>query len=216
MKQCPKCGTTYTDASLRFCLTDGTPLSDIGRDKTVPSHIPPTPRSGSNVKKAVLVIGITVVLFVFAGIMAALILYSNIGKNRRQATPSPTAAPSRSPSATPNAETEKLKGELANLQKKLEEEKAANANSARQPTAKRSDNEAPAARVDSPNDGFLSLRSEPDADLGERIAKIPHGATVELQNCEKDEVTVAGRRGRWCQVTYDGDTGYVFDAWLVY
>ena len=215
MKQCPKCGTTYTDASLRFCLTDGTPLSDIRQDNTVPSQIPPAPRSGSSVKKAVLIIGIAAVLFVSAGVMAALILYSNIGKNRRQATPSPTAEPSRPPSATPNAETGKLKGELANLQKKLEEQKAPNSNVAGKPP-KMSDNEVPTARVDSPNDGFLSLRNEPDADLGARIAKIPHGATVELQNCEKDEVTVAGRRGRWCQVTYNGNTGYVFDAWLVY
>lgn len=216
MKQCPKCGTTYTDASLRFCLTDGTPLSEIRQEETVLNQVPPTVhRSGSTVKKAVLIIGITAVLFVSAGIMAALILYSNIDKNRQRSAATPTAAATRSPSPTPNAETEKLKGELANLQQKLEEQKAANANAARQPR-KMSDNEAPVARVDSPNDGFLSLRSEPDADLGERIAKIPHGATVELQNCEKDEVTVAGRRGRWCQVTYGGDTGYVFDAWLVY
>lgn len=216
MKQCPKCGTTYTDASLRFCLTDGTPLSEIRQDEPVLNQAPPTVhRSGSTVKKAVLIIGITAVLFVSAGIMAALILYSNIDKNRQRSAATPAAAATRSPSPTPNAETEKLKGELANLQQKLEEQKAANANAARQPR-KMSDNEAPVARVDSPNDGFLSLRSEPDADLGERIAKIPHGATVELQNCEKDEVTVAGRRGRWCQVTYGGDTGYVFDAWLVY
>lgn len=28
MKQCPKCGSTYTDESLSFCLTDGSPLVD--------------------------------------------------------------------------------------------------------------------------------------------------------------------------------------------
>src|SRR5437867_6474245 len=29
MKQCPACGTTYTDTSLRFCLADGRPLTDL-------------------------------------------------------------------------------------------------------------------------------------------------------------------------------------------
>jgi hypothetical protein len=29
MKQCPACKTTYTDASLRFCLEDGSPLLDL-------------------------------------------------------------------------------------------------------------------------------------------------------------------------------------------
>ncbi len=29
MKHCPNCQTTYTDNTLRFCLKDGTPLSDV-------------------------------------------------------------------------------------------------------------------------------------------------------------------------------------------
>ena len=28
MKECPKCGTSYTDDTLSFCLSDGTPLPD--------------------------------------------------------------------------------------------------------------------------------------------------------------------------------------------
>ena len=46
--------------------------------------------------------------------------------------------------------------------------------------------------------------------------RIPHGAVVNLENCEKQQTTVAGRRGRWCMVTYQGETGYAFDAWLQY
>src|SRR4051812_14443244 len=34
MKQCPLCGTTYTDASLRFCLADGNALIDKPADPT--------------------------------------------------------------------------------------------------------------------------------------------------------------------------------------
>ena len=36
MRQCPTCGTTYTDETLRFCLSDGAPLNDIsGEQATV-------------------------------------------------------------------------------------------------------------------------------------------------------------------------------------
>ena len=62
----------------------------------------------------------------------------------------------------------------------------------------------------------LALRDEPDPESGDRIAKIPHGATVVINNCERAMSTIDGRSGRWCQVEYDGETGYVFDAWLIY
>ena len=32
MKNCPKCGTAYTDDTLSFCLSDGTPLTDESDD----------------------------------------------------------------------------------------------------------------------------------------------------------------------------------------
>ncbi len=38
MKQCPKCQTTYTDETLRFCLADGSALVPLtGTEKTVSS-----------------------------------------------------------------------------------------------------------------------------------------------------------------------------------
>ena len=33
MKQCPACKTTYTDQTLRFCLSDGNPLTDLSREQ---------------------------------------------------------------------------------------------------------------------------------------------------------------------------------------
>ena len=35
MKQCPTCGTNYADDTLRFCLEDGTPLTDESDQETV-------------------------------------------------------------------------------------------------------------------------------------------------------------------------------------
>lgn len=36
MKQCPKCGNTYTDETLSFCLTDGAVLEDLDGPDTEP------------------------------------------------------------------------------------------------------------------------------------------------------------------------------------
>lgn len=106
-----------------------------------------------------------------------------------------------------------MQKELANLQKRIEDEKKADANRANPSTL--TDGRA-AARVDSPNDGFLAMRDEPDSESGNRLAKIPHGAVVTLQNFEKEKTTIAGRSGRWCYVTYQNESGWVFDARLQY
>ena len=112
---------------------------------------------------------------------------------------------------TPDLEKEKLKDEIANIQRQLDERKN---NAADDNLDQRGSSVT--ATVDSPNDGFLALRDRPDAERGERIAKIPHGAEVEIMNCEKNAVTIGGRNGRWCQVEYNGVNGWVFDAWLEY
>ena len=74
----------------------------------------------------------------------------------------------------------------------------------------------PTATINSPGDGFLAMRSEPDTESGERVMKIPHAATVYLENCETTFKNVAGKRGRWCMVSYKEKMGWVFDAWLIY
>ncbi len=72
------------------------------------------------------------------------------------------------------------------------------------------------ARVNSPGDGFLALRSQPDSENGNRITKIPHGASVNVLSCQSPAVKIGSRTGRWCQVTYNGQSGWAFDAWLDY
>ena len=75
---------------------------------------------------------------------------------------------------------------------------------------------APTTRryANSPNDGFLALRSSASVGSGDRLAQIPHGAPVEIGACDGPQATISGRAGRWCRATYDGQTGYVFDAFL--
>ena len=237
MKQCTVCKTTYTDDTLRFCLADGGSLLYIG-DETferpgVRANIdaPPTERigsyptvaskgSGSPVVKiviAILVIGFLGLLGIAA---AGVLFYMNTGSVVATASPTPTPSPSPTstswPQATPSpdADSEELEKELADLQKKLEEIVK---NAPGKPTTDADDSDGTrTAKVNSPKDGFLALRDKPDAKKGVRLTQIPHGATVNLENCEKERVTIDGRAGRWCMVTYADQTGWVFDAWLDY
>ena len=238
MKQCPQCRTTYTDDTLKFCLADGTLLSDLGEEET---HVrpgvrveiePPRTVAGTNVPAGktsgfpILKVLIALLVLGFLGLLAAggagVLFYMKSGENSAmvaQSTATPTPRPTAEPSATPDADTdqERLEKEIAKALKKLEEELGTNENRPA-PTPSKDDNAdgRPTARVNSPGDGFLALRDEPDVETGERLAKIPHGAVISLENCEKQRTTVSGRTGRWCMVTYQGETGWVFDAWLLY
>ncbi len=233
MKQCPACKTTYTDDSLKFCLSDGNGLISIpDEEPTVVRaqeplrvNIPAESQTGRAAhpvpEKAVgmpmwikIVLGLIIVglATVLAAGLAGAAFYYSFG----DAAPAPTATPApptSRPSATrtPDLEKEKLKDEIANIQRQLDDQKK-NAN-----TTDDDQLGSPiTATVDSPKDGFLALRDRPDAERGERLIKIPHGAEVEIMNCEKRAVTIGGRNGRWCQVEYNGVNGWVFDAWLEY
>jgi hypothetical protein len=70
------------------------------------------------------------------------------------------------------------------------------------------------AYVNSPGDGFLALRSEPSVQTGRRVRKIPHEAQVEIVTCRSSASVVGSTRGYWCQVRYNGISGWAFDAFL--
>ncbi|PYS86447.1 MAG: hypothetical protein DMF62_15850 [Acidobacteria bacterium] len=249
MKHCPKCGNSYTDDTLRFCLEDGTPLADgdeqatvvrpgeresyktekLPSNMTVPQHealrvdipsdnrtTPITVQTGKShfpwakFVIAVLVVGFIVVLG--AGLLGVA-FYVGSGKNvavAHTATPTPTFTPA----TPPDKDKQKLEEEVANLKKKLEE--AGNSNS---------DTDSPSdpdlsdiggtARVNSPNDGFLALRNLPSSEIGQRIAKIPHGATINILACTDQAENIAGRKGHWCMVSYNSQVGWVFDVWII-
>ncbi|HEX2640645.1 MAG TPA: hypothetical protein VHL50_08745, partial [Pyrinomonadaceae bacterium] len=101
----------------------------------------------------------------------------------------------------------------------LDEEKKPSANTKPTPATADSDETktyTSRATVNSPSDGFLALRSLPDANYGERIAKIPHGSTVDVISCADDQVTIGSHTGHWCLITYQSNAGFVFDAFLDY
>ena len=66
------------------------------------------------------------------------------------------------------------------------------------------------ARVHTPGDGFLALRSEPTIRSGRRLLKIPHGSVLTLEQC-----VTRPEDGRWCQTTFRGRVGWVFERYLV-
>jgi len=105
MKLCPKCGQSFNDDNLRFCLLDGEPLVSGQSEPTV--VIPPTervdhtlsqPRKNSKkwlwaaIALAVLVIGLGVVIGV------AVIAYK-IGSGRAQTVSTNTATPTSTPAS---------------------------------------------------------------------------------------------------------------------
>jgi hypothetical protein len=232
MKQCPVCKTTYTDESLRYCLADGATLSfteeptvlsarkdplrvDIP-ERSVNQAVPGVDhkKGTNNWLKATIAFGVILIIFAGAVAVAIAVLYMNTGgrdTSLNKSTPTPTQT------VTPDNEKQRLQDELANLQKKIDEQKNSNRGSVNaHPFPTQTEPGVVTARVNSPGDGFLALRNIPDADNGIRLAKIPHGAVVRLNNCDKTKVTISGRSGRWCQVEYAGTTGWVFDAWLDY
>jgi hypothetical protein len=232
MKQCPQCRNTYTDETLRYCLADGTELTNIAsepetlisRDRPLRVEIEqprpqpvvpfrPEPNRTSVAKVIVIVAGIGIILVVGLGSAFAVFVYFSgfhfdVNANKNIAV---------NTTATPDSEKQRLQNELTNIQRRLDEQQK-NANLPQKPPPVPTPNMpgVVTARVNSPNDGFLALRDKPDADQGERIVKIPHGSLVTIENCQKNKVSIGGRSGRWCLISWDQYEGYVFDAWLIY
>jgi hypothetical protein len=187
--------------------------------KTTYAAVPPPPAgSGTSWLKIFVVVGLVIIMFVVAaGIAGALIYFNkdarstatnNANKEANRPTPTPTAA---------NSETDKLRDQIANLEKRLNEQK--NSNTTIDLTTPAPPDQpsvtSTTATVNSPGDGFLALRSLPNSDLGERILQIPHGATVKINGCLA-RTRIGNKTGRWCRASYGSYNGWVFDAWLTY
>lgn len=250
MKQCPKCGTTYTDRTLTYCLADGSVLTDLSSSSTISATPTPTsspvgepirieipqnsagsgqtsysaPPAGSSSSwlKIVLIVGLVAVMLIAAAGFAGALIYFNKDSRTVADQPNKNTNPvsnannaSQTPQPT-NTELDKMREQIANLERQLNESKNSN-----QPPFKTP--EVPdqpvitsrTARVNSPGDGFLALRNLPSSDIGERIAKIPNGATIPIGGC-LPRMRIGIRTGRWCKASYGGYSGWVFDAWLIY
>lgn len=166
-------------------------------------------------------------MLVLAGVFLLIVfgctLPSDLVQKQEQSSPPATSTGDQQDS-TENAklkdkiaelEKQKLEEKIEELEKKVDDKKVGQTIVV-QPKTKESIKKPPKgyARVNSPRDGFLALRSEPSADRGIRAEKIPHGKTIRLHSCGKLTV-VGGRKGRWCQVVYRDYIGFAFDAYLI-
>ena len=249
MKQCPVCGTTYTDGSLRFCLADGNVLVEKAAEATgggrvssetdetiaitspggqpVLVDIPPTsghfpprdspPDTGSSTGMVFKLTVIVLLIGLFVAVLgvAGLFLYMRSGTNRagvESKNDARTVTPAPSPTKD---DKDELRDQIANLQKMLNDQKKSNQPNTVPLNIPNQSAMTTTATVNSPRDGFLALRSLPNSEFGERVLKIPHGATVSVGACGP-VVTPVKRSGRWCQASYEGYRGWVFDAYLIY
>lgn len=236
MKQCPTCGSTFTDITLRYCLADGAKLEDLEAEQetvvrvavpgekterisfqpTLPGGAPAGPENtpgttsttGLKIMLIVALLGVAAVA-VF-GVLGLMYFNTSLGgygvnRNRNVATPSPA------PTIDDN---DQLRQKIADLEKRLNESRSANT-AAEIPDKLPMSRTTMGARVNSPGDGFLALRTLPSSQSGERILKIPHGAVVSVGACGPVSRPVS-RSGRWCQASYGGYSGWVFDGYLTY
>lgn len=183
-------------------------------DPTIISPKLPPPQT-ENVKKGIspwLVVPlIAILLLSVAGLVGYILLKPT---DDVAVTNSPTLTP------TPNNETAALKEELESLKKQIADQKTPAKNDSAMrpfPNEKPSTPVIQTARANSPGDGFLALRSIPDAKTGLMLTKIPHGTNLEIIGCQKSLSQLPGKRlGRWCRTNYNGQSGWVFDAFLSY
>ncbi len=159
-------------------------------------------------KFVVVALAVGLIAVVAAGLLGVAFYVGSGRKDNVVISSSPTPRPTQ----TPDDEKKRLEDEVAKLRKKLED-----SNSSSDDAFDFSDlaGLGGSAEVNSPKDGFLALRNLPNVQYGERIAKIPHGAAINILMCSDDTVTIDTRTGHWCMVSYSEQVGWVFDAWLV-
>ena len=158
-------------------------------------------------KFVVIALAVGLIVVVAAGLLGVAFYVGSGRKDSVVISSSPTPRPTQ----TPDDEKKRLEDEVAKLRKKLED-----SNSSSDDAFDFSDlaGLGGSAQVDSPKDGFLALRNLPNVEYGERIAKIPHGANINILMCSDDTVTIDTRTGHWCMISYSEQVGWVFDAWL--
>lgn len=190
--------------------------SEIPTQTSFPRNTIETERKNSNSLAIIAIIGLLVVIAITGVAVAYFAIIKKDNSENVSVNPSPTV-----PVQNSNVnDTQSLKEELEKLKKQIQDQKISKETvSNSDPQVKKpatSQQGVVTATVNSPGDGFLSLRTEPNVKTGTQLVKIPTGTVIQIEDCQRTYVTIDSRRGRWCIVTYEGKAGWVFDAWLVY
>ena len=187
----------------------------------------PQPEKKSNLKLVLgLVLGLGLLVLLGGVLVAGWLMMRDSGKNEVVANKtninttqidSPFSKNSNIADSSQNtnqvdSETEKLKDKIANLEKQMQQQKVTKPNVTTIANTNPQSNKV-TAKVNSPGDGFLALRTQPSSETGDRILQIPHGATLTVLGCLPKE---AGKKGRWCRVDYEGNNGWAYDGFMIY
>ena len=211
MKRCPHCGRTFDD-SLAFCQHDATPLvalavapippprpiptpqpvsttqpaATAGAQPEVPEYLRDTPARGLSNRTAWIVVG-ALALVGLLGLGVYFLLLRQSG----------------------------LSGEGAEMADSTAMGSDSAARGTTGPFVPPDDGPAQNIRyAESPNDGFLALRSDPSISQGSRLLRIPHGAAVTVLYTGGPSDVIEGKSGTWVQVQYGSTVGWAFDAFL--
>ena len=245
MRQCPTCGTTYTDETLRFCLSDGAPLNDISgeqatvvrprdesSEKTIAMHggqtrvdiqqDTPRPPQTYQAPPAAGSSGLLKVLLVILGLGLFMVLVALAGvifyynsRADEAANKGDVKTPIASPAPVRDDNSE-LRDLIANLQKQLGDQK----------NAKRPEG----GPVSAPNLSQTTMtttgRANSPGDGFLALRSLPSAQTGDrllkiphgaaLQIGACGPVERSVHPGRWCQARYNGYTGYVYDYYVIY
>ena len=231
MKQCPACKTTSTDETLIYCLADGTPLVAIADEQPtlvrpaaggqmrveIPLETAPiiynsqTPvvRSGGGFKIVLGVIGVLLLLLLVGGGVGAY-LYFNSGGNQPANTKDLKTPAAASPLPTPD-ETNKLKDQIANLERKINEQKNTNRTavnaSPNQPSA------GTPARVNLPATAFLHYAACRTARRASVCSRYHMARLLSLANVSGQSASAANRAVGAGRVTTDIRAGFLMRFW---
>lgn len=180
---------------------------------SVPTITTQTQRKGIDPLMILTIVGLLAIVGIadIAGAYFVFVRKDNPAAVVSSQTPTTTVTPVQK--STPD-QTQGLKDELEKLKKQVNDRKNKKTDQTVSNPTEQSSGTATAC-VNSPGDGFLSLRTEPSVKTGTQLVKMPTGAIVRLDDCQRELTTIGTKSGRWCMVSYEGQAGWAFDAWLI-
>ena len=207
MMLCPVCGRSY-EAGTLFCMDDGTPLAPTGPSPSAsgelgrllgeqPASSAPPPAVAAPVRSGGLLAIVGVLGVLVVGTLAAVMW---------QQKQTSDAAAARAEQAEQRADEAQQAANVATAAADVQARDAAE----QVQTAYRDTGDGTTAWANSPNDGFVALRSGPSVSSGTRLLQIPHGQPLALSDCDPPTALPGGRTGSWCRAAYGGTAGWAF------
>ena len=208
MNRCPTCGRRYP-ADTAVCPADGAPLAAEAHPPAAAPLGAPPPVAAPSARWLPVLVGVLAVVVV--GLVGAVLWQQQTALARSEAAAAEATAAANEAvqdAARQRDEADRLAGERNAAEQAAAASRAAAARAAVPVRYTRT------VWANSPNDGFLALRSAPTTGRGTRLLQIPHGAPLDYGDCLAPTTTPGGRYGSWCRARYAGVEGWAFSAFV--